>query len=259
MATIHVPTTTDWGTYNTDELDDDLKHRSEALAWSVLSALTGFQVGRGPVLVRPSSPRFAAGTYFVAPAGAMSGSFQPYVTNGQWFNACGCSGACGHDCVSEIVLPGPVGSIQSVTIDGSVIDPTAYRVDNGDHLVRQDGGTWPTCQNMSLPAGAVGTFTVTYTQGAEPNELLNFAAGLLAIEFVAAATSKGNCRLPSGVTQITRQGIAMNITSGLFENGMTGIREVDAVIRIYNPFGLKTAPVVLSVDKPRHRTRTWGH
>lgn len=107
-------------------------------------------------------------------------------------------------------------------------------------------------------SATTGPFEVTYYRGAAPNEMTKFAAGLLAYEFYKAC-SGGKCRLPAGVTQVTRQGVTMEIQTGMFPGGFTGIREVDAVIRIYNPHGLKRAPRVLSPDGPGTPRRvTWS-
>jgi hypothetical protein len=144
-----------------------------------------------------------------------------------------------------------------VEIDGAPLDPTAYRVDNGNRLVRQDGGEWPLCQDMNLPAGEVGTWTVTYYRGTGPNTLLNYAAGVLAWEYYLACTGQ-DCRLPDGVTQITRQGIQMTMASGPFSNGLSGIREVDAVVGLYNPNGLQAPPYISSPDRKTARTTTYG-
>ena len=59
------------------------------------------------------------------------------------------------------------------------------------------------------------------------------------------------CRLPRGVTEISRQGVSMTIEGELFPNGQTGIPEVDAFIFLWNPFNMKTRPRVYSPDMPR--------
>ena len=47
----------------------------------------------------------------------------------------------------------------------------------------------------------------------------------------------------------------MEIPSGLFDQGLTGIREVDAWIRIWNPYMAKSASQVWSPDLPGVRAR----
>lgn len=151
-----------------------------------------------------------------------------------------------------------VGGIVSVTLDGATLDPSAYRVDNGNRLVRQDGDSWPVCQDMNLPDTDPGAFVITYYDGVAPDDLLNYAAGLLALEFYKACTGKA-CQLPGGVTSVVKQGVSMEVATGLFTNGWSGIKQVDAVISIYNPFGRKARTTILSPDVPSARQRTWSH
>ena len=190
-----------------------------------------------------------------APAMAWGDGFTPYIENGRWFNACGCRrDACGCGVIRELVLPdmevsGPV----VVTIDGAILDPSAYRIDNGNRLVRMDGQDWPLCQDMNLPDGEEGTFSVSYYVGVGPDDLLNYAAGLLAGEWYKACNGQA-CQLPNTATQVVRQGVTFNIPT--FDSGTSGIREVDNIIAIYNPHHLKTPSRVVSVDSIRGRKRT---
>ena len=64
---------------------------------------------------------------------------------------------------------------------------------------------------------------------------------------------KGGCRLPPSITSMTRQGISYTIERGMFPDGVTGIPEIDAYLMLWNPFGLKVAPRVYSLDLPEHR------
>ena len=43
------------------------------------------------------------------------------------------------------ILLRTVGSVTEVTIDGVLVPPSVYRVDNSTQLVRTDGGSWPSC------------------------------------------------------------------------------------------------------------------
>jgi hypothetical protein len=255
----------DWSCAYTDAefaaLDAAIVERSEALAWSTLVSLTGYQIAACPIEVRPCTEKCVSGTWIEAPhaAGSGGGYFRPGVNSqGYWVNSCGCGGQYGCSCValSEVVLPGPVGGIVEVLLDGGVVDPADYRVDNGNRLVAQWGMTWPACQDMRLPASEPDTFSVRYYQGFAPDILTQYAAGVLAVEFYKACTG-GKCRLPAGVTSITRQGVSMEIQNGLFTDGFTGIREVDAIIQIYNPNGLKMPSTVSSPDVAQTRTPTW--
>lgn len=240
--------------------------RSEALAWSTLASLTGYRLSLCPVVLRPCSLRCGTQTWDQAPeiGGSWngipsSGVFAPYMSGGSWFNGCGCLNfdTCSCTIVREILLPFAVGGIAEVFLSGAILDPTAYRIDNANRLVRMDGGMWPICQDMNLPADDDDAFTIKVYPGVGPNDLLRYAAGVLAFEFYKACTG-GACRLPTAATTVTRNGITMDIPSGLFPNGGTGIREVDAVIRIYNPHGLRSPGRVMSPDMRQGRMQTWG-
>jgi len=253
------PDSTDWSCVGDAEeiaqLDPVKKTRAEMLAWGSIARLSGFRVSTCPVVLRPCRVRCAPEGYMAAPAMAWGDGFTPYIENGRWFNACGCRrDACGCGVIRELVLPdmevsGPV----VVTIDGAILDPSAYRIDNGNRLVRMDGQDWPLCQDMNLPDGEEGTFSVSYYVGVGPDDLLNYAAGLLAGEWYKACNGQA-CQLPNTATQVVRQGVTFNIPT--FDSGTSGIREVDNIIAIYNPHHLKTPSRVVSVDSIRGRKRT---
>ena len=176
--TICIPPDTDWGcAYPPDELAAmradpgklAVMERSEAFAWQTLAALTAYRIGTCPIVVRPCAQRCAPqGTWMDAvvatgttiPVATIGRSFTPHIEGGEWVNSCGCAAAdpCSCGPLSEIILPGPVGAIVEIVIDGVILDPLAYRVDNGNRLVRQDGGSWPICQDMSKAAVAPRAF-----------------------------------------------------------------------------------------------------
>lgn len=247
----------DWGCYpDADDLDPVIRDRSEALAVQTLRVLSLGAVGNCPITVRPCAERCIPSGWTVAPVTSGGGWMQPVMLpTGAWINVlCGCRRSpCSCYSVSEVVLPGPVGEVTEVLIDGATLDPTAYRVDNGNRLVRTDGGSWPFTQDMSKDSGE-GTFMVTYRRGAKPDGLAAYVAGVLAAEFAKACTG-GTCRLPKGVTSVVRAGVSMEIATGNFPNGTTGIREVDAWLIAYNPYGVRVPAAVFSPDvQPVRRT-----
>lgn len=285
MAEICYPSKTDWScVYTEDEIlalrsDPDsatVIERSEALAWYTLARLALWQIGVCPTTVRPCAAGCAPSsvTWIEATVGSgntgglplrtIGGSFTPHLTGGNWVNSCGCSrGSCGCSRLSEVILPGPVGGIEEVKLDGVALSPSKYRVDNGNRLVSLDPDiVWPACQDFALDDDQEGTFSVTYYQGAAPNELTRYAAGILANEFYLACAKgpkSGKCRLPSGVKTVVRRGVTYEMGADMFADGRTGIPEVDAVIDLYNPNRLKVRPGVTSPDARRRRPRrtTW--
>lgn len=235
----------DWTGY-----DDEIKTRSAALAVQTLRMLTGYQIGGCPVTLRPCRAQCTTGYY---PGISM---FTPYVNGaGEWLNvACGnCVGDCSCTALQQIALPLPVGRVDEVLIDGVALDESAYRLDSPGWLVRLDGGVWPTCQDLTLADDQIGTMSVTYLNAEVVDALGSYAAGVLACEF-AKACSGAKCRLPSGVTDITRRGITMTIASGMFTDGLTGVREVDAFVLAHNPYRQRMPSTVWSPDQQVQRT-----
>jgi hypothetical protein len=230
-------------------------------AWTTLQVLTAYQIAICPITLRPCGPRCDHGSYYIAPvAGPAGAPFWPYLIDGQMVNIlCRCGNdPCGCGSVEDIVLPGPVGAVVEVVIDGEALDPSAYRVDNGNRLVRQDGQGWPFCQDFTKPLGEEGTFSVTYYHGSTADQLVQYAAGILASEYLKGIQGDDDCRLPSGTTQLIRQGVTMEIEKDMFEQGLTGIVEVDAVTARFNPFRQKMPSRVFSLDRPPGRQTTWG-
>ena len=154
-------------------------------------------------------------------------------------------------------MPGPVARINEVWLDGAELPTDAFRIDNLNRIVRVDGECFPSCQNMNAEVGQPGSFSIEYVPGIVPDEAGLWAAGILACEFSKACTG-AKCRLPSSVTSITRQGVTMQMSEGMFSNNLTGIREVDAYLVSINPNGHRIPPMVWSPDAPwvKHRYST---
>jgi len=240
----------DWAT-----LDPVVQDRATGYAQATFSMLTGYRVGGCAVSVRPCRQSCVPPTYLDYPLASRSvaGGMTPFTMGGRWFNAvCGC-GQQGCSCtqVCDLRLPGEVATVDEVRLDGVVVDPALYRLD-GINTLTSLGECWPLCQNMLAADDEPGAFVVTYTPGPTPDGLDAFAIGLLACEYSKACRGL-KCRLPSGVTTVTRQGVTLNLDTGAFPGGYTGIAEVDARIRWWNPYGLKTPSTVWSPDLPNPR------
>lgn len=253
------PSTAIWDLPTGTTLDPEDKKRAEVLAWTTLQALAGYSLALCPTEVRPCRQRCTGGVWQAFPVTGMS-PFSPGINgSGQWVNNCGCSAdPCSCGAVSEVTLPGSVGRVDSVIIDGAELPKTAYRVDGGSRLVRQDGGVWPACQDMSLPAGEPGTWSVRYFMGDAPTEIDDWAAGVLAYEFLKAMKDDKKCRLPAGTVSVVRNGVSMEIGASTFLDGSTGIREIDMYIATRNPHRLTQPPRVKSPDSARGRITTWS-
>jgi hypothetical protein len=220
------------------------------IATSQLWRLTAGVYGLCPITVRPCGNACRGFVYFPT-----------QTAQGIWINVtCGCEQS-NCDCcyVCEIRLEGPVASVTEVKIDGIVIDPDTYRIDNGNQLVRVEGECWPKCQTLALPDTEDGTFSVTYEKGLPVPFGGQRAVAALAAEIIKACEA-GPCRLPSGVREIFRQGERIEFVNGidLLRAGLTNIPEVDSWVLSVNPRSQREVSSVWSPDDvPQLRTTTW--
>lgn len=183
-------------------------------------------------------------------------AFQPVLFDGRVLNvSCGCSGECGCGPLCEIPLPPPVYAIASVMVDGVVVDPATYRVDNHNRLVRLGTACWPDCQDLKLPHTEPGTFAIWYWRGRDIPPLGKLAVTQLAIEFAKHCNGDEGCKLSQRVTEVTRQGISYTIET---TRGATNIVLVDDWVALVNPYG-NTEPgiSIWSPDLDYGRTQTW--
>lgn len=214
----------DWET-----LPASVRDRSTALAGASLRRLTAYRVGGCPITLRPRRTTFCGDLDY-------RGFMYPTNYAGVWTN-----GPCAP---VALALPPPVGRLDEVKVDGVVLDPSEYRL-HGNQLYRVEG-EWPTTQDIRLYDTEPGTWSVTYLRGYQVDEAGAWAAGLLAMEFAKACRGDKKCRLPNNVQSVTRQGVTLELVTGTFPGGMTGIREVDAWVALWNPNHLTQQPQVWS-------------
>lgn len=238
---------------------------SKRIAVQILHAFSGRQFGLCRRVVRPCRDDCSSGTIRTE---WNNGQLQPILESGVWYNST-CS-SCRTDCscttVCEVTFGGRIDRIIEIRIDGLVVSPLDYRVDNGRKLVAQGDFCWPTCQDMTAPAGGAGTWTVEYLAGRPVPEAGRWAAGLLACEFVKACTpddAAGDCALPDNITQIVREGLTMDVApfviggaDGKVEWGRTGVPEVDLWLTSVNPHQVTGRARAYSPDKPPMRRTT---
>lgn len=244
-------------------------------ATSYLWNWTGRQFGTCPVTIRPC--RDSCRDFWTTYRGRSgvnrnipwyeggNGPLQPALINGEWFNL-GCGGSCNTDpcsCtyVPTVTLAGPVASVSEVKINGSVLSPAAYRVDNHAYLVRTDGGDWPVCQDMTSDPDDPGSdsFEVTYNLGVAVPAGGQLAAGVLACELAKAACGNASCKLPQRLQSITRQGVTMTVLDSygsMYEYGTTGLFVVDSWVGSILASNRRSGMRVASPDRrpPRRST-----
>lgn len=176
------------------------------------------------------------------------------------WSGCSCEDQCGCGLSASVVrLPGPVVSVTEVQIDGEVVDPGTYRVDNRTLLVRTDGNPWPTTQNMDAELGSENTWAVSYQFGVEVPIGGQVAAGVLAAEMALALCNDGACKLPERVQTVTRQGVTVAMLDNMegIDKGRTGVWLVDSWVQsVMAPRG-RSAVYSPDIPRPRHRVSTW--
>jgi hypothetical protein len=185
------------------------------------------------------------------------------VGGGSWGWWSGSNQGCGCRPLSEVRLAGyPVTGIKAVTINGTVLDSSEYRLDMNRFLVRladTDGNArfWPACQDLDREPGEPHTWSVEYFYGAPPPTAGKLAACELAAQFYWAMNNPAKCTLPTGVTKLTRQGVTIERLLPMFgKDGRTGLVLTDAFLASVNPGGLRRRPAVRSPGYPRYGRRT---
>jgi hypothetical protein len=233
--------------------------QATAYATLVLWAATARQFGECQVTVRPCGRQCSS-----CPTGFYwdEGTWLPYIFNGEWRNCwCGTGpGCCTCDPLCQVYLPGPVSSVVSVRLGGETLPVSgSYFVLDQQWLVRVDTSLcWPQCSDQNLAPGDLNAFEVTYRRGRPVPDALLTAAGSLACEYIKACQG-ADCRLPSRVASIARQGVSITMAdvNELLRNGLTGLKEVDEVVRALNPHGSKGRTRFYSPDLQVPRTVTW--
>jgi hypothetical protein len=209
----------------------------------------------GPVTVRPCRDECGCwpSQYIEYTGGGGRWIDLGWYWSGSWWGNWNSSDRCGCGCVSKVRLSGyPVQGISQVKIDGAIVAPSEYRLDENRFLVRKNDAMWPVCQDLSRDDDQPGTFSVSYWYGAVPPQLGLDAAAALACEFYNACNG-GECNLPTQAVRIVRQGITverLQPLASMLRLGETGIPVWDAFVAMYG--GHRRRPSVWSSDGPRY-------
>lgn len=236
-------------------VDPTILTRSAQAATDVLWALSGRQFhGLRSATVAVLPPACGCGGQRWSNRSDMwgAGSTIGGLSGAPWGWGCGCQ-------VSIDLPDRPVIAVTSVTVDGTVLATSAYRLDDNATLVRvTDGDLWPLA-GAGFSDEQKPRMVVAYTWGLDPPAGGIVAAQVYATELALAQTGSSDCRLPDRVTSITRQDVIKTFADPLqlVENGLTGLSGVDSWVRSVNPRAhTGTRPRVLSPDLPRMRRTT---
>lgn len=232
-----------------------------SMATEVLWSLSGQRFGICEVTLRPCRDECAQGFgtlsdwwagVGIAPFTATGGP-RPWWADGVWHNVCGgCTSGCSCTQLQEAILPAPTREVLEVRLNGVVLNPDAYRVDENRRLVRTDGGVWPYCQDMAKNDSEPGTWSVTITVGETVPTLARRAVADLAAEFAKDCAGE-ECRVPYDVTSLSRQGITLDFGNPNVENidslvRLLGLRTVRLFLATYNPGKLRQRGKVYDVN-----------
>lgn len=183
--------------------DDNVQQVRDAVdtAVLVLWALTGRRFGICPA-------------EYPLPASARPCPPDPRLIGGEWHN----------------VPPGPA---RAVTLPGPVHAVTAVEDAHGEPL------TVPELRGDMLLDVPPSAAVVKYLRGEPIPAGAAQHVGTLANERYLQCTGDSRCRLPRNTTNVTRQGVSVQMVSPqeIIESGVTGLPEVDAWIRALNPGG----------------------
>lgn len=188
--------------------------RAIAVATELLYVASGRRFACHVDTIRPTSTGAGCGCNMTLVDRALA------IREGTW---CGCAGGAG------IVLPGPVSAIVAVTIDGVVLDESAYALFDNRRLVRVDGLGWPCCQSLTTPDGDVGSWSVEYRHGTQPPVSGVSAAIELACETARFLAGDTNCRLPRRLQTVTRQNVTVALVDSqdFLDKGRIGLPLAD--------------------------------
>lgn len=228
-------------------VDAGLLTDAATLASQLLYALSGRQwSGACTTKIRPTQD-----AYGCAGVSGLPGLLARGVPFDSWLAASN-GGAC---CTAGLLLPFyPVRSVSQVKIDGAVLDPTSYRVDDQRWLVRPGFPVFPTWQRLDLDDTHAGTFSVSLSYGADPP-----AGGILAASALGAELAKSwaglSSQLPRRITVVAGTGgvAALLDRRDYLKDGLTGLSDVDTWLRSVNPAQQTRPPMVFSPDLPQFR------
>lgn len=162
---------------------------------------------------------------------------------------CSCTGStiCGG--TPTVAVPGtPISAVVEVLINGDVVPA---RIVDDELLVRTDGTDWPCRNQLYLPDGSPGTWSIEYTYGLLPPPPLILAVEVLACQLIAGWCTGPDCPtclLPKRLTQLTYEGATVQTLDpfDFLDNRRFGILEIDTALAQYNPNGLDRNGVMRS-------------
>lgn len=224
------------------------------MATRILWGLSGRQYGQCPVVLRPCRQtcydRWPSAHPLTYPWSSWGGSPSNWDASYWFASSCGtCAGSCSCGEVPQVELPARTASVSAVLVDGVLLPPTSYRLDNSRILVRTDGLRWPRCNNLRLADTQPGTWSVAVNVGTDVPASAAMPMGELACQILRARAGQ-DCRLPMQVQSLVRQGVTVHFPdiNAALENGRTGLYLTDLWLASVNPSRLQSRARAYRVD-----------
>jgi hypothetical protein len=164
---------------------------------------------------------------------------------------CWCWCPCGCNCMTDaVILPVNTLGVIEVRIDGKPLLDTEWALIDGDHLVRTDGRSWPSRQNVAIADDQPGTFAIDLRHGSGVPPVLRRATVELVNELWLSWTGDPACRLPASTTSVSRQGLSFST-----QNTVDQVREagpslpgIALAMALYNPTNERLPSDVLNPE-----------
>lgn len=151
----------------------------------------------------------------------------------------------------------PVTGICSAHIGGEQIPIEELEVDRHTFLTWLGNQCFPRCNDMSVPDGEPGSWSVTYLQGWQPGPEAGGAVAALALHLLdTCIPGDGVCLPPPGTTRIVRTNVSIDL-----DKDTDTARELPNVKRwlaMVNPTGRRTPLQAWSPDEPATSVTTWA-
>lgn len=200
------------------DVDPDLALRMAEVASAMMSRLSGYTIGQCSTTIRPLD---------ICPVCR------------SWC----CGGADG------LRLTGPdqrrVWDVTAVHWGEDTLDPMEYRYDREKQtLWRVPPDTWPLKDDRTAECGEPGAFCIDVVIGAPPDAWALQVATTLTCELIQSCTG-GKCRLPRNATQVTGQGVTVQLR---VEDINTMLPEVSAWVAAVNPYGARLPAALYSPE-----------
>lgn len=223
------------------DIPADVKVVAESFAKKTLNRLCADRLAFEPITVRPVPKRLVVGTWLEFPA-LTARNFVAGVQGWFWWIY---GGRVTYKDPRVLSLPAPISKLESITFGGIEQDLKNFYVRNGNEVYMTNGKGFPEHQDLHKNLGEQNTWSVKYYRGVIVDDLALVAIGKLAVEIAGYIEGK-QTRLPELTSNVTRDGMRIEIPAGAFPDGLTGIREVDMYVGIVNPYRQKRPTVIVS-------------